>query len=128
MPPRWRAIEHALSARFAYTSRVVLLTRAQLARVIQGAPAGFGETADRYRYDVVFLKAPLAATEAVKSVSLGHGVDTAHPGPGVLYFSRLLSRVTQSHLPKMGTLPPLSAHDHPQLEHHHQAARVEDGA
>jgi uncharacterized protein (DUF1697 family) len=33
------------------------------------------------------------------------GVDEVHAGPGVLYFSRLISRAAQSHLSKVVSLP-----------------------
>src|SRR5262245_16576194 len=75
-----RKIERALSARFAYASRAVVLTQAQLAQVIRGAPAGFGKQPDKYRYDVMFLKKPATATQALKSISPKEGVDTVHPG------------------------------------------------
>jgi uncharacterized protein (DUF1697 family) len=98
-------IERALSARFAYTSRVVVLTHKQLTHIVEHAPDGFGAEPDTYRYDVIFLKKPLTATEAMKSVSLKPGVDAAHQGQGVLYFSRLISKATQSHLSRIITLP-----------------------
>src|SRR5262245_42057566 len=98
-------IERALSARFAYASRVVVLTRAQLARVVERAPPGFGENPGTYRYDVIFLRQPLTATAAMKSVSLREGVDAAYKGEGVLYFSRLVRKLTQSYLPKIVALP-----------------------
>ncbi len=98
-------IECALSARFAYTSRVVVLTHTQLAHIVEHAPAGFGKEPEHYRYDVIFLKPPLTATEAMKSVSLKQGVDTAHLGTGVVYFSRLISKAAQSQLSRIITLP-----------------------
>ena len=98
-------IEAALSARFAYTSRVVVLTRRQLTHVVNHAPDGFGTEPDKYRYDVLFLKKPLTASEAMRSVSLKPGVDAAHQGRGVLYFSRLISKATQSHLSRLVALP-----------------------
>ncbi len=98
-------IERALSARFAYTSRVVVLTHKQLTHIVEHAPDGFGTEPDTYRYHVIFLKKPLTATETMKSVSLKPGVDTAHKGQGVLYFSLLISKATQSHISRISTLP-----------------------
>ena len=100
-----RDIERALSARFAYTSRVVVRTHTQLAHIVEHAPAGFGTAPEHYRYDVIFLKPPLTETEAMHSVSVKQGVDTAHPGTGVLYFSRLISKAAQSQLARIITLP-----------------------
>src|SRR5512145_1736897 len=49
-------IEAGLSKAFNYTATVVLLSRTQLRRVIESAPAGFGERPALHRYDVLFLR------------------------------------------------------------------------
>jgi uncharacterized protein (DUF1697 family) len=54
---------------------------------------------------VIFLKEPLTASQAVKSVAVKPGVDAAFIGPGVLYFSRLIARASQSHLTRIIALP-----------------------
>lgn len=94
-------IERALSARFKFPARVVVVTRAELGQAVRGAPKGFGASPEKYRYDVVFLKKPLVATIAMKSVSTRPGVDEAHAGKRVLYFSRLIARAAESRLPKL---------------------------
>ncbi len=98
-------IEKGLSDRFAYNSRLVLITHAHLQRIVEEAPPGFGQQKETYRYDVIFLKEPLAAAEAIKSVTTRAGVDTAHQGQAVLYFSRLISKAAQSYLTKIIGLP-----------------------
>jgi len=98
-------IECALSKHFEYASRVVLLSRTQLAGIVELAPAGFGRQPDKYRYDVIFLRKPLTAAKAIKDIRLKEGVDTAHQGKSALYVSRLIARASQSHLPKLVTLP-----------------------
>ena len=98
-------IERALSACFAYTWRVVVLNHTQLAHIVEHAPDGFGKEPEHYRYDVIFLKPPLTATEAMNSVSLKQGVDTAQLGAGVVYFSRLITKAAQSHLSRIITIP-----------------------
>jgi uncharacterized protein (DUF1697 family) len=72
---------------------------------VKRAPDGFGSDPDRYRYDVIFLRPPLTATKALKSVSTNPGVDQVSPGTGVLYFSRLISKATQSRLNRIIGLP-----------------------
>ena len=47
---------------------------------------------------MIFLKQPLIAKVAMKSVPTKPGVDEAHAGTGVLYFSRLIEKATQSRL------------------------------
>lgn len=75
------------------------------APVVERAPTGFGTQPAEYLYDVVFLKEPLAARLAMKSVSTKPDVDEARAGPGVLYFSRLIERAAQSRLNKIISSP-----------------------
>jgi hypothetical protein len=46
---------------------------------------------------VFFLKEPLTAIEAVQTIVTKEGVDQAFAGDGVLYFSRLVARLTSSY-------------------------------
>lgn len=98
-------IEAELSRTFDYGGQVVLRSHGEMAAIVAGAPEGFGSDKDAYRYDVIFLKEPLAAAEAMESVSAREGVDEAHAGDGVLYFSRLISRASQSHLSRIVGTP-----------------------
>ena len=98
-------IEKALSERFSYKSRMVVVAHKELRRIVDGAPKGFGKDLDKYRCDVIFLKEPLTARDAMKNVSIKVGVDQAYMGKDVLYFSRLISKATQSHLSKIIALP-----------------------
>lgn len=97
-------VEEMLAATFDYEASVVIRSRNQMRRVLQDAPEGFGADPARYRYDVLFLKPPLTAGAAIKSVPTREGVDQAYAGRGVLYFSRLISRVSQSRLSRVGSL------------------------
>lgn len=98
-------IEEVLSKKFAYKACVVLITSDDLIGAVQHAPKDFGKDSSKYRYDVIFLKEPLTASNVIKGVPFKEGVDTVHAGRGVLYFSRLISKVTQSRLSKIITLP-----------------------
>ena len=98
-------IEDMLTSTFGLPLSVVLRSRAQMRAIVDRAPDGFGTEPARYRYDVIFLKAPVTATTAMKSVSTKPGVDEAHAGTGVLYFSRLTARAAQSHLSRIVGLP-----------------------
>jgi uncharacterized protein (DUF1697 family) len=98
-------IEKALSKTFAYQSRVVVRSFEQMKATVEKAPRGFGRQPTAYRYDVIFLKDPLTPDEAMKSVTAKPGVDRVFPGDGVLYFSRLISRASQSHLSRVVGTP-----------------------
>ena len=98
-------IESELSRRFNFQARVVVVSQKELAAIINAAPEGFGRDDKKFRYDVIFLKKPLTPKEAMQSVKVREGVDTAHAGKQALYFSRLISRASQSYLTKIIGLP-----------------------
>lgn len=98
-------IERMLAANFDYEASVVLRNRKQMRAIVERAPMGFGDEPTKYRYDVIFLKAPLTARTAMRSVLTREGVDQAHARSGVLYFSRLTSRATQSRLSRVVSMP-----------------------
>ena len=94
-------VEQALSREFGYESRVVIISHDALQNAVKQAPKGFGKDPDKYRYDVIFLKKPLTAAEAMESVKVKDGVDAAYKGKEVLYFSRLISKAAQSQLSRI---------------------------
>lgn len=96
--PLTRRIERMLADHFDLDLSVVLRTRAQMRSVVERAPTGFGADPSRYRSDVIFLKSPLTPAKAMEVVRTRDGVDQAWRGRGVLYFSRLTSRATQSRM------------------------------
>jgi len=96
-------IESALTRHFDVELKVVLLTKANLKAVVDGAPRGFG--GDAYLWDVVFVRKPLTVRKAFAVVQVREGVDRAWPGRGVLYFSRLAAKATSSRLNKVASLP-----------------------
>lgn len=98
-------IEAALAKSFDYESRVVVRSQKQMKSIVAKAPKGFGSDQATYRYDVIFLKDPVTAAKAMKSVLMKEGVDEAYAGKGVLYFSRLISKATQSRLSRIASMP-----------------------
>ena len=94
-------IEKALSERFDYNSSVVLFSQQDLIQLVNNAPEGFGVFPDEYRYDVIFLKPPLTSEEALSKIKTKEGVDSVTAGDGVLYFSRLSEKSSQSYMSKM---------------------------
>jgi uncharacterized protein (DUF1697 family) len=99
------AIEATLSKAFEYNSRIVLRSHDQMRDIVRKAPKGFGEEPDAYRYDVFFLKDPLTTGEAMQQIVTKEGVDQAYPGPGVLYFTRLVARLTSSYASRIVSMP-----------------------
>ena len=100
-----RDLEAMLKRRFKLPLRVVVRSQAQLRGIVSHAPEGFGSDPSHFRYDVLFLKAPLTSAQAMKQVLLREGVDTAHAGTGVIYHSRLIARASQSLLSRLVSLP-----------------------
>ncbi len=98
-------IEAILSDEFGYSATVVVRSRRQMRAIVARAPKGFGAEPAMYRYDVIFLKEPLTTKAAIESVPTKPGVDEAHAGSGVLYFSRIISKATQSRLSRIVSSP-----------------------
>lgn len=100
-----RRIEAALTSTFGYESKIVLVSGKELERVVAEAPPEFGEDPTHYRYDVLFVKAPMTTREALAQVATKPGVDEAHAGKHALYFRRRIAKATQSHLAKIAQRP-----------------------
>jgi uncharacterized protein (DUF1697 family) len=97
-------VEVLLARELGMELLVVVRSQRQLRSVVHDAPDGFGAQPDTFHSDVVFLKAPLTPTAAMRVVQLREGVDRAWPGRGALYFERLSARRTQSRMNRiMGT-------------------------
>src|ERR1044071_3052438 len=97
-------LEKLLAAEFGYEASLVLRSLKQMKDVVARAPTGFGARPDAYRYDAIFLKEPLVAADAMKSVPLDEQADQAWPGTGVLYFSRLIAKASQSRLARLTSM------------------------
>jgi uncharacterized protein (DUF1697 family) len=98
-------IERGLAASFGYDARVVVLSAAELAAVVAQAPPGFGAEPEQYRYDVLFVRPPVRAAQALAQLDVRPGVDAAEAGDRALYFRRLASRAGESRLAKLIQLP-----------------------
>jgi uncharacterized protein (DUF1697 family) len=98
-------IEKILAATFDYPASLVLKSRDEMRDVVEERPRGFGARPQEYRYDVAFLKEPLAAEQALSSVLLKEGVDEAWAGRGVLYLSRLDARAAESRINRIAGAP-----------------------
>src|SRR5262249_46745728 len=100
-----RRLEAAVAAPFACRAAGMVRTGEEMAAIVARAPAGFGKQPEKFRYDVIFLGAPLTPKEAIAKVATRAGVDQARSGAGVLYFSRLIARASQSQLSRVMSLP-----------------------
>jgi uncharacterized protein (DUF1697 family) len=96
-----RRIEKLLAEAFDYIPTVVVRSRTQMRRIVDAAPMGFGAEPAKYRYNVFFLKEPLTAKAAMRRIDTKPGVDEAHAGTGVIYFTYLTSKATQSRISKI---------------------------
>jgi uncharacterized protein (DUF1697 family) len=98
-------IEKALTTQFNFDSKIVLLSQTQFETVIRDAPPDFGTFPDKFKYDVIFLRDGFTPNEMINRIKTKEGVDTAFAGSLTLYFSRLISKVKQSRLKNIMTLP-----------------------
>lgn len=98
-------IESLLSKRFDYESRIVVISYTQLKHAVDHAPEHFGEYPETFRYDVMFVRPPLRPADVIDKVPVKEGVDLAHAGKHVLYFSRLIAKASHSRLSRIVALP-----------------------
>jgi uncharacterized protein (DUF1697 family) len=105
-PELTRRIEALLRKAFAhYDASLVLKTHSQMRAIVEKRPKGFGSEPTKFRYDVLFLKPALTPKAVVAAAQPKDGVDHIWAGSGVVYFSRLTSRATQSRLSRLISLP-----------------------
>jgi uncharacterized protein (DUF1697 family) len=98
-------IERALSKRFGYAARLVVVSTQELRQVIEEAPKGFGKQPAKYRYDVLFLRPPLKPKAALAEIPTNPAVDRVSAGRRAVYFDRLVAKATQSRLSRVVALP-----------------------
>jgi len=98
-------IERVLADKYGLPLVVLVRSHRQYREVVDRAPSGFGTAPDIYHSDVIFLKAPLSSREAMRAVDPRDGVDQVWPGEGVLYFSRLSKRLSQSRMGRIAGSP-----------------------
>jgi uncharacterized protein (DUF1697 family) len=84
---------------------VVVRSHRELGSVVVDAPAEFVGRTEGHHRDVVFLKPPLTPDRAMGTVALRDGVDDAWPGPGVVYFSRLIAEKAKSKMNRIVGTP-----------------------
>lgn len=98
-------IERALTKRFGYAARIVVVSATELSRAVKEAPKGFGKQPSKYRYDVLFVRAPLTAKAALAQIPTNPEVDTAAAGKHAVYFRRSIAKATKSRLSRVVALP-----------------------
>lgn len=100
-------IETNLVKNFKFDSeliKVMAISQEQLEKVIRNKPKGFGEAADKFHSDAIFLM-DISVDEAIAVFDPKEGVDTIWPGEGVIYSQRLSALRTKSRLSKIVGTP-----------------------
>ena len=100
-------IQEALPKRFRLDSgliKVLVLSRAQLQKVIDQAPKGFGTEPDTYYSDAIFLMG-ISSDEAIKVFNPREGVDKVWQGDLAIYSRRLAAQRTRSRLSAIMSSP-----------------------
>lgn len=79
-----KKIEKAIEKTFNLPVRVVVLSKAQLARIIAAMPAGWG-TKEGWKYNTLFVFPPYTATQVMEAIGpLKDDIEIALPGEGVV--------------------------------------------
>lgn len=94
-------IEALLIERLHTPPVVVVRSHRQMRGVVGRAPEEFVDRTEDHHRDVVFLKSPLSVERAMGIVQIREGVDEAWPGPGVVYFSRVIAEKAKSRMSRI---------------------------
>ena len=88
-------IGKAIEKRFGFVIKIVLVSKAQLDKIVDGAPSSWkkGEGLKCY---VSFIIEPTTVEKALKDIDVKEGVAFLDRGDGVLYMSTTLSGFTRS--------------------------------
>lgn len=100
-------IQGALPKKFKLDSELItilILSEAQLKKVIQQAPKGFGTEPDKYHSDAIFLMG-IGSADAFKIFNPREGVDKVWQGDLAIYSQRLSAQRTKSRLSKIMSSP-----------------------
>ena len=100
-----KKIEKALSERLNNNIDIMLLTFSDVKKIVTEKPDKFGEENEKFKYDVLFLLEPLTAKEAVKEIKTRDGVDEIYGGNKIIYFKRLIKKITKSYISKIVGTP-----------------------
>ena len=99
------AIEHALSDRFSYEARAVVLSRRKYMSAVRAAPDGWGDD-DAQRHNALFTLAGITPKRALVQLRpLRTDVDTVTVGPGVIFWSVPKEQQARSTLMKLSASP-----------------------
>ena len=101
------SIERSLPGAFALDSelvRVLVLDRKAYREIISGAPAGFGDDPDTYRYDVGFYVG-VGAAEVEPYITVNPEVDEVTCGERAFYHRRIAALASRSRLSKIVGTP-----------------------
>jgi uncharacterized protein (DUF1697 family) len=96
-----KQIESQLLREFGIETKTALLSRSELAGVVDNKPDNFGSDSENYKYDVIFTIAPVTASDVQKELKLKEGVDTMSAGENAVYITRLKKELTKSRFSKI---------------------------
>jgi len=94
-------VDAMLAKEFPAKPPVVVVPKERMQDVVKQAPKGFGGDPKAYRYNVIFLKDPLTAADAMAGIKAKEGVDFVTEGAHVIYYSNLMAKATQSQLTRI---------------------------
>lgn len=98
-------VERALSARFSYNSRAVVLSRKSYRTAVDAAPEDWGQDDERMHHALFTLAGARPEDILARLPSPRLEWETVTPGPGVIYWSVSRTRPTRSTWVKLPASP-----------------------
>ena len=98
-------VETALSERFSYAARAVVLSHTEYRALLAAAPPVWGED-PAYRHNALFALAGTTSAQVLASIApIKEELETVAAGPGVVFWSAEKKRATRSAFVKLPALP-----------------------
>ena len=97
------AIAGVLSKRHRYDAKVVVRSREEMARIVEGIPKSWRRPSPEWKYNVLFLRAAIDDEAIVRELGPKKGIEAVSYRPGVLYWSACRSDAGRTAMVKLSS-------------------------
>jgi uncharacterized protein (DUF1697 family) len=100
-----KKIERLLTKTFRYDAKVVVRSKAEMARVVEGLPRPWKKVDPAVRYYVMFLRHEVDSEDILDDLAPKPELEQVWYGPGVLYWSARFEDLTRTAMTKVASSP-----------------------
>ncbi len=98
-----KRIEKALSKAFDYDATVVVKSKAEMDRIVDGLPTSWKRVDAKRKYNVVFLRHEIDDATILDGLAPKPGIEEVAYGPGAIYWSAKTSDLARTSMVKLSS-------------------------